>query len=231
MKLYNFYAAYNELMTSYGIELTPDTFEEMGMNAWERIGNRMMTTKSVKLDIVDGIVTLPCDVDELEAITADNVEFKKSDTSKDHWAMHQEYYTEQYIERTKGDRDHLYTSGEFIKYDQIDTNTIKVYRKSGKVNVLYKTTTLDENELPMINSKEVNAIAAYCAYADTFKKGLMTRDGNMINLSQALEQKWLKLCDHARTPINMSQNDFDAIGDVSRSWDRKTYGHSYKPIR
>ncbi len=187
MKLYNFYAAYNELITSYGIELTHDTFEEMGMNAWERIGNRMMITKSVKLDIIDGIVTLPCDVDELEAITADYVEFKKSDTSKDHWAMHQEYYTEQYIERTKGDRDHLYTSGEFIKYDQIGINTIKVYRNSGKVNVLYKTTTLDENELPMINSKEVNAIAAYCAYADTFKKGLMTRDGNMINLSQALE--------------------------------------------
>jgi hypothetical protein len=59
----------------------------------------------------------------------------------------------------------------------------------------------------------------------------MTRNGDLANLAQVLEQKWLKLCDHARTPMNMTQNDMDMIGDVVRSWDRKTYKNSYKPIR
>jgi hypothetical protein len=31
--------------------------------------------------------------------------------------------------------------------------------------------------------------------------------------------------------MNMTQNDMDMIGDVVRSWDRKTYKNSYKPIR
>jgi hypothetical protein len=85
--------------------------------------------------------------------------------------------------------------------------------------------------LPYLNAKEVDAIAAYCAFADTFKKGLMTRNGDVIQLAQALETNWKQLCDHARTPISMSQNDMDMIGDVVRSWDRKAYGNSYKPIR
>ena len=50
-------------------------------------------------------------------------------------------------------------------------------------------------------------------------------------MAQVLEQRWLKLCDHARTPMSMSQNDFDKLGDVKYSWDRKSYGKSYKPVR
>lgn len=231
MELFKFYTAYTQIRELYGIELTPDQFETMGMIAWTKIGNKVMTTNSIKLEIIDGIVELPCDVNEIEAITSDTPDFQKTSNTQNSWSMTKELYTEQYIRLRRGDRDHLFTEGEFIKYDQIGPRTIKVYRKTGHVNVLYKSNVLDDEDLPMLNAKEVDAIAAYCAYADTFKKGLMTRDGNMINLSQALEQKWLKLCDHARTPMSMSQNDFDAIGDVVRSWDRKTYGKSFKPIR
>ena len=231
MELFNFYTAYTQLRELYGIEFTPDQFENMGMVAWTKIGNRMMTTHSDRIEVIDGIIELPCEVDELEAITNDTPDFQATSNIKDSWNMMNELYTEQYIEMRKGDRDHLYTSGKFVKYDQIGPRTIKVYQKSGYLNILYKTNVLDDMGLPMLNAKEVDAIAAYCAYADTFKKGLMTRDGNMVNLSQSLEMKWLKLCDHARTPMSMSQNDFDAIGDSVRSWDRKTYGHSFKPIR
>ena len=231
MKLFNFYTAYTQLRELYGIEFTPDQFETLGMIAWDKIGNRMMTTKSARVEVIEGIVNLPCDLDELEAVTTDLPDFQSSSAIKDSWNTHNELYVEQYIDFRRGDRDHLFTEGKFVKYDQVGPREIKVYDKFKHVNLLYKTVVLDDQDLPLLNSKEVDAIAAYCAYSDTFKKGLMTRDGNMINLSQALEAKWLKLCDHARTPMSMSQNDFDAIGDSVRSWDRKTYGHSFKPIR
>jgi hypothetical protein len=40
------------------------------------------------------------------------------------------------------------------------------------VHVLYKTTIMDDDGLPMLNDKEIDAIAIYCAYTDVFKKGL-----------------------------------------------------------
>lgn len=231
MELFNFFTAYTQLRELYGLELTPDQFETMGMIAWSKIGNRLMTTANAKLDVFDHIVELPCDAHEIEAVTSGVVDFQKTSPTDNSWSMVNELYAEQYIEQTKGDRSNLYTSGKFIKYEILDNNKIKVHQKSGTVNVLYKTHVSDNQGLPKINVKEVDAIACYCAYADTFKKGLMTRDSNMINLSQQLEAKWLKMCDHARTPMSMSQNDFDNIGDSVRSWDRKTYGKSFKPIR
>lgn len=231
MELFNFYTAYTQLDELYGIELTPDRFETLGIIAWNKIGNRVMATKSQQFEVKDGIVELPCDVDEIEAITTSLPDFQRTSVSQNSWSMVTELYTEQYINLRKGDRSYLSTPGKFIKYETIDHRTIRVYQKDGFINILYRTIVKDEDDLPLLNSKEVDAIAAYCAYSDTFKKGLMTRDANMVNLSQNLEAKWYRLCDHARTPMYMSQNDFDEIGDAIRSWDRKTYGKSFKPTK
>jgi hypothetical protein len=70
-KLYNFYTAYNQARDLYGVELTPDQFENIGMIAWGKIGNNMMELKQATLPVVDQIVTLPCDVHEIEAVTSD----------------------------------------------------------------------------------------------------------------------------------------------------------------
>lgn len=231
-KLYNFYTAYNQARDLYGVELTPDQFENIGMIAWGKIGNNMMELKQATLPVVDQIVTLPCDVHEIEAVTSDIPDYQKTSATKDYWNMQDEFYTEQYIDATKSGRSALNPHGQYVKYDEVGPDKIKInYKNMSHVHVLYKATIMDDDGLPMLNDKEIDAIAVYCAYTDVFKKGLQTRDANMINLSQALEQKWYKACDHARTPMHMNQNDFDAIGDVIRSWDRKTFGHSFKPIR
>lgn len=231
METFNFYTAYTQLRELYGVELTPDQFETMGMIAWSKIGNRFYTLKTDKVEVIDGFATIPCNVDEVEAVTTDNVPYQQSSAIKDHYNMQTEQYVENYIENTKGDQSPLYTRGNFVKFTKAGPSRIQVHQKSGTVNVLYKSVLYDEQGLPELNAKEVDAIAAYCAYADAFKKCLMTRNGDLANLAQVLEQKWLKLCDHARTPVNMTQNDMDMIGDVVRSWDRKTYKNSYKPIR
>ena len=85
--------------------------------------------------------------------------------------------------------------------------------------------------MPYLNEKEVDAIAAFCAFADTRKKALMTRDGNLFSLAQALEMNWKMKCTQARIPDYFSQNDMDEILNVRSSWDRKRYGKSYKPLR
>ena len=127
----------------------------------------------------------------------------------------------------------FYTNGKLVKYKVIDNRTLEVMLKDSNttVNLLYKSINYDCDGLPLLNTKEVEAIAAYCAYVTLFKQSLQTRDQATFQMSQVLELKWKNLCSHARTPMSMSQNDFDAIGDVKTTWDRKTYGKSNKPIR
>jgi hypothetical protein len=59
----------------------------------------------------------------------------------------------------------------------------------------------------------------------------MTKDSGLIQLANAVKSDWLQLCNAARIPDHLSQNDMDAILDVKVRWDRKMYGKSFKSIR
>ena len=45
-----------------------------------------------------------------------------------------------------------------------------------ELNLLYKGWYTDENGFPYLNEKEVEAIALYCAYAEHYKKGIVSKD-------------------------------------------------------
>jgi hypothetical protein len=53
---------------------------------------------------------------------------------------------------------------------------------------------------------------------------------NTIKLASSIQAEWLKLCNAARIPEHLSQNDMDRILDVKVRYDRKQYGKSHKPI-
>jgi len=48
---------------------------------------------------------------------------------------------------------------------------------------------VDEEGLPTLNSKELDAIAVFCAYSYFYKNALMTRDQLTFQLSKDLEGK------------------------------------------
>lgn len=89
----------------------------------------------------------------------------------------------------------------------------------------------EETGLPLLNDKELKAIAAYVAYMSIYKEGIRKRDGNLISLAQTIKADWLRLCNAARIPEHFSQNDMDRILDAKVSWDRKQYAKTLKPIR
>jgi hypothetical protein len=45
---------------------------------------------------------------------------------------------------------------------------------------LYKGEYLDPTGLPYINDKELDAIVAYCVYAEDMKKARLTKDGGTL---------------------------------------------------
>ena len=49
-------------------------------------------------------------------------------------------------------------------------------------------------------------------------------------MAQDLKQQWLFHCDAARVSDYVNQNEMDAILNAQSSWNRKTFGKSYKSI-
>lgn len=227
----NFKYAMSLCQTLYGINLKEEDFEEIALVAWNQIGNKTckLYRYSQCLNECQKSIELPCNCDILEAVTTDFEDFQhvsnvnNRDTSKS-------ALTEQYIESKKAFKSPLYISGKYIPYERIG-NTLYFTQHYPKISILYKGIVLDEEGLPEINDKEALAIATYCVYITKFKEGIMTNNGNIIQLAETLKQQWLKQCDNARVPESVSQNEWDEILDAKNSWDRKIYTHSYKPIR
>ena len=228
----NFYSALSLARELYGVELDEDTFETYALTAWNKIGNKETKLYHVKLrpecDIDGGsFVKKPCNLDEIEAITLNWEDAKMMDAIHN-WTYNQPI--EQFIEGRKRNTHPLYLPGKLIHYREVG-DTIYFKDKYPEVNILYKGIHADETGLPFLNEKEKFAIATYCAYADFFKRGLMTKDTGTLNVAAVLKQDWLKACDQARIPTHLSQNAMNEILDVMSSWDRKVYNQSYKGVK
>lgn len=216
----------------YGIEIMPEDFEEAALIAFSMIGNKRTQLVSTCADVsCSGIVQLPCDCSQIEAVTY-FFEDWNSVTNKNWFGDLQSQFTEHWIEGQKRTSQPFYIPGKYANYTQISDNQIQIKEPlDNKVNILYKAEHLDGNGLPYITDAEAIAIATFIAYTSKFKEGILTNNGDTIKLAQMLQMEWNKRCDAARIADHISQNDMDVILNVKTSWDRKQYGKSYKPLR
>lgn len=214
----------------YGLELEPEQFEELGLTAWNLIGNKTVRLYNYSADIScdDLSVQLPCNCDIIEAVTYNHEDWNYS-TNKTVNGDYNSQFTEQYIEARKLYQAPLYASGKYAKYERVG-DTLYFDKDYGKVNILYKGVILDEDGLPQVNEKEALAIATYIAFATKQKQGWITNNQNIIQLAQYLYQQWLKYCDSARVPLSIDQNIMNQVLDAKSSWNRKVYNKAYKPI-
>lgn len=229
IKLNNFHYVSVLLDMLYGIEMSDEDLEELGIIAWELIGNKntRLYKYSTCIDPSDNSVYLPCNFSQLEAVTSMYEDWNRS-TNYTEFGDIRSSFIENTIEAEKVYKSPYYISGKLLKYKQIGD---KLYfdKNYGKINILYKGILLDDEGLPELTDKEATAIATYLAYIDKYKEGLRTNNPQIINLSSTLEQKWNKQCDQARVTY-LTQNDMNQILDVKDSWNRHTYNYSYKPI-
>ena len=220
----------------YGIQMEDADLEELGLIAWDLIGNktRKLYRYSTVIDPEDNSVTLPCNALDLngdscvELVTTSYEDWNQNTNLTD-YGDQSTAFAEQYIESAKQYQGPYYLPGKVLKYEQVQD---KLYftHNYGRVNILYKGIIADEEGLPELTDKEASAIATYIAYVVKFKEGLKTNNGDIIKMSQMLEGKWQKQCDQARVK-KLSQNDMNSILEVGASWDRKRFGFGYKPLR
>ena len=229
MELLNIKTAFSDLKTFYGIDMKESDFEEIALKAWELIGTKHTEIKEYIGDSHNGILELPCDCVDIETVSLPIIDSNTTGTLID-GLDGTSIATEMYIEHRPKIKDVRYTEEKLLKY-KYSGNRLQFDRDYTNILVKYHGVIKDGDDLPLVNSKEVTAIAAYAAYAATYKEGLVKKDGNIINLANVMKADWLRACNAARVSDHLTQNDMDAILDAKYSYDRKHYGVSYKPIK
>lgn len=213
----------------YGLELEDEDLEEIGLIAWNLIGNKTtrLYSYSTTINPDDNSIKLPCNAFSIESVTIPCEDWSRV-TNYSEQGDPRTAFIESYIESSKIFKSSYHVPGKLVKYYQ--TGDILYFPENyGTVNILYKGIIMDGDGLPELSDKEANAIATYIAYVDKYKEGLKTNNGGLIQLAKDLEQKWLKQCDQARV-TNLSANDMNEILDIKVSWDRKSYGIGYKGL-
>ena len=213
----------------YGMEMDDEDLEELGLVAWDSIGNKntRLYRYNTCINNEDNSITLPCNASSIESVTTSYEDWNTTTNYSDNGEPNSSY-VENYIEGTKIYSSPYYMSGKLVDYEQVG-DVLYFPRNYGNINILYKGIILDEDGLPYLTNSEAKAIATFIAYTQKYKEGLKTNNTVMINLAQNLEQKWLKYCDQARVS-KLSQNDMNQILNIKNSWNRHNYGMSFKPI-
>lgn len=224
MQLNNFKAVYGLTNDLYGITMDPNSFEDVALNGWQLINNRRTKLHRYTTSTVNKSIQVPCNADSIEGVFG---KWADSQNELPHTTHTHGQLIEQYSENPH--RANLYNSGKLLKY-RLEGNLLVFPKDYDTVTVLYHGVITDEEGLPLLTDKEVQALAAYCAYIDTYKRSLILKDGNLMQLAGVLKQDWLRACNAARIPHQFSQNELNDILDVKTRWDRKQYGKSFKPI-
>lgn len=229
MQLFNINTVYGLVETLYGITPNESNFEDIVMNGWSYINNKHTRLYRYVADAdKDGVLDLPCNVDVIESVHIPMPDAKMT-SNKTVFNEINTLFTEGYIDAWKRLEDPYWTRGKLVKYDE-GNNQLFFTRPYKNIMVVYHGIIADEETgLPLVTDKEIKALAAYVAYASLYREGIQKRNPDIMQFAQTIYADWLKLCNAARIPEHLSQNEMDSILDVKTRWDRKQYGRSYKP--
>ena len=185
MKLHNFNTIYSTAHALYGVDADPIELEDIALIGWELIGNKHTRLYKYISETTGKRLKLPCNVDIIESVTGPM--FDARTTGPDYDGVdYSAQYIEAYAEGSKSDTSTLYTAGKLLNY-RLEGDELVFDREYSKVCVLYHGIIVDDEGLPLITDKEMLAIATYIAYSYTYKKSLLQKDGNLIQLASVIK--------------------------------------------
>lgn len=213
----------------YGITLDTEDVEELGLLAWQHIGNKNTRLYKYCTSTDSNLsIQLPCNAEKIEAVTTGYEDWNTT-TNISNFGDIKSSIIEETIESQKTNTSPYYLSGKFVKYTR-SGDTLYFNQPYEHLNILYKGVLMDEEGLPELSDKEAQAIATYIAYITKFKEGLITNNAAITNQANLLKAQWNQQCDQARVTY-LSQNDMNEILTIKNSFDRANYAKSYKPIK
>ena len=236
-----FLTALARVYSRYGLTLEKDDFIERAYYVWRMIGN--IATTSRRFDFVvpeDGVVDLPTDCEFVKSVTTTEVlPNVRGNTmgGKDFYnskGKHREVRPDESMSSAESSvrmsKDYQYgTTVDYTVgdgYIQISSPTMR----NRELTMYYSAIEKDEDGLPLLNDKEVEAIAAMVALQEAERRLFRGLKGSDI-LVQYLNPKADQLMAAAKSDEKISDDAIDKILDIKTSWDRKVYGRRFNMLK
>ena len=215
----------------YGVVVPKERFEELGLLAYEKIGNKVVRTYRITLPVnpEDLSIELPCNADVLEGVFHPFDDWNYTTNQDDIQGDLNSQFVENRTQNLKVLPATLYQRGKLAHFEQVG-NKLYFDRPYPAITILYKGQQLDEEGLPELTDAEAEAIACFVAYTTKYKEGIKSMQKGIIEVAQLLKSEWLTKCDQARVPKHLTQNELDDILEAKMNWNRKVFGKSFKPI-
>lgn len=185
MKLLNFNTIYSTANSLYGVEADTSELEDIALIGWELIGNKHTRLYKYVDETTHRRIKLPCNIDIIESVTIPEVDSRTTGETFD-GADYGSQYVESYIEGNKSNTPTIYQPGKLVNY-RLEGDELVFDREYNKVCILYHGVIVDDEGLPLITDKEMLAIATYIAYSHLYKKSIMQKDGNLIQLASVIK--------------------------------------------
>jgi hypothetical protein len=236
-----FLTALARINNRYDIVIEKDDFIERAYYIWREIGN-IATDEHYFEAIVDddGIVDLPTDCEFVRSVVTTETLPNRLNNP-----LYGNYYydSEGRNREVRPDAKTLsaessvrisdaYQHGTTVAYETGD-GFIKVKSPTlhnRKVIVRYGAVNKDSDGLPLLNDKEVEAIATMMALQEAERMLFMGKKGSDV-LVQYLTPKAERAMAAAKSDEKINDDAMDKILDVKTSWDRKVYGRRFNPIK
>ncbi len=119
----------------------------------------------------------------------------------------------------------------------MDNNAIKITSPNlltADIMVVYRSMDTDEDGLPLLNDKEVAAIAAEVTKRDVFKKmfqGIGAANKLLATTFQFINGEATRLMTAAKIDEVINDDALDKMLDIRSSWDRKVYGRRFDLLK
>ena len=227
----------SSLNDRFGIVLPEEQYLELAYPIYKSIGNIGATTRTRNLQTsTDGTCVVPEDCVYIKSVVFpfSGVEARSDGTDV-------KYNSKGKMIDSVSDLGHKDTNKEYLEsgdhvdgyplaYKFIDRFTIQI--QSEKINeknivLVYGAYLLDDEGLPMLTDKEVEALLYTVALRHTEKRAFMQIPGSieMLQYLMPLSDRSLVA---ARIPEVLTENEIDSMLNLKASWDRKTYGKRYR---
>ncbi len=223
------------LKSRYGVTMADDDFIERAYYIWREIGN--IATAPRHFDVVvpqDLIVYLPKDCEFVNSVTTGSLTDANGNSGTITYTsggreMESRPGTGMLSTQHEANSSSLHVEGESVNYTMgrgfIKLTSIDLFGRV--VNVGYDAIDSDDDGLPFLNDKEVEAIACNMAMQKA-QMDMFQRILGAEKIVAMLQPEAVRLMVAAKSPEKISDDAIDAILDVKNSWDRKTYGNRFK---
>jgi hypothetical protein len=242
--LENFLNAKFLLKDLTGITMTDEDFIEKAYRGFRKIGNIATATHTFKGEVDnDHKIKLPCNVEFVEALCTGDIflnmmgDVAYSAETTYGPKVSQYYYPDIFntagISKINLSRTQLHPVGQLVPYEICGKNEALIVDKAWAgqhLTVIYRGQILDEDGLPALTAKEVEALAYYVAYLDVQKRIFMKEPG-MNDMFAIIKPQYTRAMQAAKIPEYLSQNFWDQLLSANTRMDRKQFGASYKLIR